>query len=329
MKQLVLLQLLFVAILNANGQTKDSVYFAKLKEPGVKQIAIRNGKFKIWTQKVGNGKIKLLLLHGGPGTSPEYFENFPLYLKDNYTIYYYSQLGTFLSDQPSDTSLASVPKFAEDVEEVRKGLGLDSFYLLGHSWGSMLAQVYAAKYQKHLKGLILCNADIYSTGKNQDYQGVLFANIIDSIPEYKKYADSVRYGLLDNFTNPVLMEKLMDTAFPLFIKHHYCRLDSLPDPLERSKNHSTGRSNKVSNYLTYKMNRFDYEPYLKKISVPVLFLGSKYDYMPPWNYAKMKNVMNNKNVDIYICPNGSHFDMWDDADHFFNALKTFISKVEK
>ena len=98
-----------------------------MKAPGVKQIAIRDGKYKLWTQKVGNGNIKLLLLHGGPGTSPEYFENFPLYLKDNYTIYYYSQLGTYLSDQPSDTSLASVPKFAEDVEEVSTDFKVGSF----------------------------------------------------------------------------------------------------------------------------------------------------------------------------------------------------------
>lgn len=329
MKQFLLIPLLLVILLKANGQAKDSVYFAKMKEPGVKQIAIRNGKYKVWTQKVGNGNIKLLLLHGGPGTSPEYFENFPLYLKDNYTIYYYSQLGTYFSDQPTDTLLANVPKFAEDVEEVRKGLGLESFYLLGHSWGNFLAQVYAAKYQKHLKGLILCNADIYSTGKNQEYQGILFANIIDSIPEFKQYGDSMRYGLLNNYTNPELMGEIMEKAFPLFIRNHYCRLDSLPEPVQRSKIHSSGSTNEVSGYLTYKMNQFDFEPYLKKISIPVLFIGSKYDYIPPYNYAKMKKVMNNKNVDIYICPNGSHFDMWDDADNFFNAIKTFVQKVEK
>jgi proline iminopeptidase len=329
MKQLLFLALLFVFVGNANGQSKDSIYSANLNSAEVKFITIRNGKYKVWTRKVGNGSIKILLLHGGPGTSPEYFENFPSYLKDNYTIYFYSQLGSFLSDQPTDTTLADVQKFAEDVEEVRKGLGLDSFYLLGHSWGSFLGQVYAAKYQKQLKGLILCNADIYSRGKNQEYQGELIANIVESIPDYKKYADSIRYDFIDNITNPDLMGKILEIAFPMFIRQHYCRLDSLPEPLLRSKIHSTGSTNKVSEYLTYKMNQFDFEPYLKKISVPVLFIGSKYDFEPPWDYIKMKNAMNNKKVDIYICPNGSHFDMWDDSNNFFEAIKAFIFKTEK
>lgn len=311
------------------AQNKDSLFSAQSKIKGVKMISILDGKYKVWTHKSGNGKIKLLLLHGGPGTPPEYFENFPKELGSDYTIYTYSQLGTYFSDVPTDTTIANVLSAAEQVEEVRKALGLDTFYLLGHSWGSLLAMTYASKYQGHLKGLILCNADIYGTGSHQNYQAILIANIVEKIPEYAQYADSIRLGKLDNYTNRELMGKIMDKAKPMFIKEHYCRIDPPPDPVERSKIHSMGSKNMYNRYLTRDMNRFEFEPLLKKITVPTLFLGSQYDYMNPADYDKMKSVISSKFSKKYICPNGSHFDMWDDSTNFFRELNTFIKQVDK
>ena len=69
-------------------------------------------------------------------------------------FYYYDQLGSFCSDQPRDNDLWTVPRFVDEVEQVRKALGLDkdNFYLYGHSWGGILAMEYALKYQQNLKG---------------------------------------------------------------------------------------------------------------------------------------------------------------------------------
>ena len=200
---------------------------------------------------------------------------------------------------------------------------------MGHSWGSFLAIGYASKYQNHLKGLVLCNADIYGTGANQSYQAILIANIVEKIPEYAKYADSIRLDKLNNSTNRELMGKIMAKAMPVFIKEHYCRLDSLPDPVMRSKIHSAAGKNQYNRYLTRDMNRADFEPYLKRITIPTLFIGSQYDYMNPADYDKMKNVIGSKYVKVYICPNGAHFDMWDDTENFFRELNGFITQVDK
>ena len=112
--------LLNFCYLKTNAQNKDSLFNAQSNIPGVKIISILDGKYKVWTQKSGNGKIKLLLLHGGPGTPPEYFENFPKELGKDYTIYTFSQLGTYFSDVPIDTAIANVQSAIEQVEEVRK-----------------------------------------------------------------------------------------------------------------------------------------------------------------------------------------------------------------
>ena len=114
-----------------------------------------DGKYHVWTKKVGNGKIKVLLLHGGPGFSHDYMDCFDDFLpKEGMEIYYYDQLGSGNSDNPSDTSLWNIPRFVEEVEQVRKGLNLENFYIVGHSWGGLLAMEYLHKYQSHVKGAV-------------------------------------------------------------------------------------------------------------------------------------------------------------------------------
>src|SRR5262245_32557693 len=123
---------------------------------GVKMIPISTpkGTFKVWTKRTGNNpKVKVLLLHGGPGLTHEEFQVVESYFPAAGIEYYlYDQLGSWYSDQPSDSSLWNIPRFVEEVEQVRQALKLDStnFFLLGQSWGGMLAMEYALKYQQHL-----------------------------------------------------------------------------------------------------------------------------------------------------------------------------------
>ena len=150
---------------NRGGQTERRI-----------AIATPRGKFKVWTKRVGNNpRIKLLLLHGGPGCTHEYFEPCESYLPAaGIEFYYYDQLGSHYSDQPKDPDLWELPRFVEEVEQVRIALGLDAdnFFLLGHSWGGILALEYALTYQRHLRGLII-------------------SNMMASIPAYNEYAEKV------------------------------------------------------------------------------------------------------------------------------------------
>ena len=127
----------------------------EVKTAGIKMITV-DGKYKVWTKKLGAGKIKMLTLHGGPGATHEYFECFEDFLPQaGVEFYYYDQLGSAYSDQPDDKSLWTVDRFRDEVEQVRSALGLENYYLYGSSWGGMLGIEYALKYQKHLKGLVI------------------------------------------------------------------------------------------------------------------------------------------------------------------------------
>ena len=93
---------------------------------GVKLIPITTpkGTFKVWTKRIGNSPaMKVLLLHGGPGATHEYMEAFDSYFPGaGIEYYYYDQLGSAFSDQPDDGSLWDLPRFVEEVEQVRTAL---------------------------------------------------------------------------------------------------------------------------------------------------------------------------------------------------------------
>jgi proline iminopeptidase len=81
----------------------------------------------VWTKRIGNNpKIKVLLLHGGPGVTHEIYEVFDSHFPGaGIEYYYYDQFGSYFSDQPDEPALWELPRFVEEVEQVRKALHLN------------------------------------------------------------------------------------------------------------------------------------------------------------------------------------------------------------
>jgi proline iminopeptidase len=285
------------------------------------------GKFNIWTKRIGNNpRIKLLLLHGGPGMTHELFESFENFLPvEGIEFYYYDQLGSFASENPNETSLWTVERFVDEVEQVRKALELnkDNFYLLGHSWGGLLALEYALSYQNNLKGLII-------------------SNMMSSAPDYAKYAENVLAKGLDPEVLKVIREleadndyenpKYMQLLVPNFYLKHVCRLQPYPEAINRAISHTNnviytlmqGPSEFGISGLLEKWNRKDD---LSKLQVPTLMIGATFDTMDPEHMKWMATQVQQGSV--LICPNGSHCSMWDDQEHYFPGLIRFIKSVDK
>jgi proline iminopeptidase len=96
----------------------------------------------VWWRKVGSGsKTPILALHGGPGAGHDYLAPLSALATDR-TVVFYDQLGCGKADSPQDESIYSIQRAVDEVDAVRKALGLDRVILYGHSWGSMLAIEY-------------------------------------------------------------------------------------------------------------------------------------------------------------------------------------------
>ncbi len=291
-------------------------------------ITTPSGTFNVWTKRVGeNPTAKVLLLHGGPGATHEYFENFADHLPDaGVEFIYYDQLGSHASDRPQDSSLWSLPRFVDEVEQVRQQLGLDSsnFYLLGHSWGGLLGIEYALEHGEHLKGLIV-------------------SNMMSSIPAYNEYASNVLMPEVDqvalarikeleaneDYDNPEYEALLMEH----FYVFHVLRApeDEWPECVARSFGNINkdiyvrmqGPSELGASGTLVEWDRFADLP---SITVPTLTIGARYDTMDPDHMRAMAEAMP-RGRHLHL-PEGSHMAMYDDEDRYFAGLLDFIREVE-
>jgi proline iminopeptidase len=117
----------------------------------------------IYYKTFGKGQ-PLVILHGGPGASHDYFLPYLLPLARNNQLVFIDERGSGRSQKLEDPGGYTVENMVEDVEEVRKALNLERINLLGHSYGGVLAQAYALKYQKDISHLVLCST-FHSTAK--------------------------------------------------------------------------------------------------------------------------------------------------------------------
>lgn len=297
---------------------------------GVMMIPVRTpkGDFRVWTKRVGNNPtIKILLLHGGPGVTHEYFEAFDSYFPAaGIEYYYYDQLGSAYSDQPDEPELWDLPRFVEEVEQVRQALGLDdsNFYLLGHSWGGILAIEYALKYQQQLKGLVISNMMASTAAYNEYANNVLMPAMDQSVLEEIRRLESE-----GQYDDPRYMELLI----PNHYVQHILRMppDQWPDPVNRASKHinpkvyipmqgpsELGASGKLVNW--------DRTADLGKITVPTLVIGARYDTMDP---AHMEMMANRVQKGRYLfCPKGSHLAMYDDQKVYVEGVIQFVRDVD-
>lgn len=110
----------------------------------------------IYYQIVGQG-APLFIIHGGPGASHDYFLPYLLPLMRSNKLVFIDERGSGKSSKLEDAKQYTVANMVEDIETVRQALGLGKITLLGHSFGGVLVQAYALKYQKNLSHLILCS----------------------------------------------------------------------------------------------------------------------------------------------------------------------------
>jgi proline iminopeptidase len=323
-----------VAAAGPQGATASAAYFDSAGHDdvlagGVKMITIQTprGAFRVWTKRVGNNpRIKVLLLHGGPGATHEYLEALDSYFPGaGIEYYYYDQLGSAYSDQPDVAELWEIPRFVDEVEQVRRALKLEksNFYLYGQSWGGILAIEYALKYQQNLKGLII-------------------SNMVASIPEYNRYANSVLIPAMDpkvvaeiraleaagKFDDPHYDELLAG-----FYSEHILRfpLPEWPEPVVRSfskinKKIYTPMQGPSEMGASGKLVAWDRTKDLPRITVPTLAIGARYDTMEPAQMERIARTV--KNGRYLYCPNGSHLALYDDQKVYMSGLVRFILDVD-
>ena len=300
---------------------------------GAQRIGVNTpkGTYHVWVKRIGNNpRLRVLLLHGGPGSTHEYLEACDSFLPAaGIEYYYYDQLGSGFSDQPEDPSLWELDRFVDEVEQVRQALHLDrdDFVLYGQSWGGILGMEYALHHQQHLRGLVI-------------------SNMMASVPAYNAYAEQVLMPTMDQaklaeikaleaagqFEDPRFMELLTEQHYV----HHVLRLPPAdwPDPVQRGFAHinpaiyvSMQGPSELGISADAKLVTWDRFDDLASIEVPTLVIGAQHDTMDPAHMAAMADRLPQGRY-LY-CPDGSHLAMYDDQQVYFAGLVEFLHDLAK
>jgi proline iminopeptidase len=289
-----------------------------------------SGRHGVWVKRTGNNPgLRVLLLHGGPGATHEYLEACDSYLPGaGIEYYYYDQLGSGFSDKPEDPSLWDLDRFVDEVEQVRRALGLgpDDFVLYGHSWGGILATEYALRHQEHLRAIVI-------------------SNMMSSVPAYNAYAEQVLMPAMDqaalaeikaleasgDIENPRYMELLNEQHYV----HHVLRMpvEDWPDPAVRGFAHinpaiyvSMQGPSELGISADASLAHWDRSADLAAIDVPALVIGARHDTMDPGHMEMMAGRL--PQGCYLFCPDGSHMAMYDDQAVYFAGLIDFLHGLE-
>ncbi len=279
--------------------------------------------YRVWYRIVGGGasreRIPLMILHGGPGAPHDYLENLQELASETRRVVFYDQLGCGHSDHPDDPTLCYVARFADELEVVRRELGLGTVHILGQSWGGMLAQEYALRQPRGLVSLIL-------------------ANTTSSIPMWVAEANRLRQQLPPEVNATLLLHEEAGTtdsqeyldAMQVFYDRHVCHVRPYPDYVKRGfdqigfvYNYMNGPS---EFYIVGIIKDWDRTHRLSEIRVPTLIISGRYDESTPLlNEVLHRGIPGSEWV---VLENSSHLAHVEEPELYMQTVRAFLERVE-
>jgi proline iminopeptidase len=283
----------------------------------------------VYYMSVGRG-APLMIVHGGPGASHDYFLPYLLPLMRTNRLVFIDERGSGKSSKAEDPKQYTVANMVDDIEAVRQALNLGKMSLLGHSFGGVLVQAYAFKYPQNLSHLILGSTFSSTVELNQ----ALSKMKNEMAPQDRERLNTLEaaglFGKGEAWEHGRYPEEYAKLAwgkgyFPYVYKNN-------PDP-----NYDPLASNTSTAWDVYRemwgsdgefvvdgnLKDVEYVERLSQIKVPTLILVGDHDESDP----KMSKEMHAKiaGSQLVILPNSGHMTFVDQPELFLNAVREFIA----
>jgi proline iminopeptidase len=303
--------LITVTLLNSCGDEKI--------ETGDGFLDVDGGK--IWYRVSGtNGKIPLLLLHGGTAY-PSYYLNPLKALGSDRLVITFDQLGCGRSDRLTDVTNVTLDSFVEQVEALLEHLGVDEVYVYGHSFGTTLSVEHYLKYPKRVRGLILNSPYLNTRMLNADQD-----SLIATLP------DSIQVPLKLQMSNIVEDTARLRKARAFFYSSFYDRKPVRAADLDSSDagwgvNVRTHMLGTHPFYIQGLMKDYDITPQLQNIKVPTVYITGEFDVTTPAASRHFQSLTPGST--LVIISNSGHSTMHDNINEQLAAMSAFLAEVEK
>ena len=282
--------------------------------------------YHTWYRIVGEGEapgqLPLLALHGGPGAAHDYLESLDAITATGRRVIYYDQLGCGKSSIPEKKpEMWTVELYVEEVDAVRRALGLDKIHLLGQSWGGMLAMEYMLTQPKGIVSLTIASSPASMI------QWVAEANRLRKLLPADIQARLDQHEAANTTSHPDYI-----AATQAFYDRHVCRV---PYPPYVSKSFQWIADNpEVYNtmngpnefHVVGTLKMWDVIKRLPEINAPTLITSGKYDEATPLIAGTVYTGIPGARWTIF--DNSSHMAHVEEAERYLRILSDWLDENE-
>ena len=271
----------------------------------------------LYVRAFGEG-TPLLVIHGGPGLSHDYFlPHLEELAKTNYLIFY-DHRGAGRSSMNQDSTTMNLSTFVEDIESIRKHFNIEHIDILAHSWGALLAVNYAVSHSEHLGKLILSNPSPLNQQYNAQIGALQAAAFTDTYTQKR-----------NNILNSEAFKNRDIAAFEDLFKLNFSLTFKDSTNLEKLN------LNFLDTFLTGNqllqsfsgLESYDYYEDVGKISSPVLVMRGAFDLSSP--NADQRTSVSFQNGILFEFHHSGHFPFIEEQELFVEKVHAFLSRTPK
>ena len=295
----------------------------------VEKHRIDIGGCELYVEEEGQG-TPLLLINGGPGGTHHCFHPWFSRAKDFAKVIYYDQRGCGLSDYEPGKDGYSVDQAIEDLEALRKALGLERWAVLGYSYGGFLAQYYVTKYPESVAGLILLGAS----------PGMWIQMKPTRQYDFLTKEERTRIGEVPAQAEELARERKWEPTRTLALKVYNAHLngDWKRQHFYRPSSEDLARTalyewnhDLVNNFrrgISRSMDKINLTGAFEKCLIPTLILEGRWDLT--WNTDKPGIIAgNHPGAKLVLFENAGHGIYGEEPDRFFTVLRDFMAQLQK
>ena len=284
--------------------------------PKVEEGYIHLNDTSIYYKTIGQGE-PLIVLHGGPGFDHQTLMPYIGALGKEMKVVLYDQRGSGLSTGPIDSDSITIDAFIEDIELIRKQIGVEKINLAGVSWGGVLALFYGVKYPDKLNSLIL-----FSTAASAE---MLFKTF-PALNKKRTSEDAALMNVLsisDGYKNND--PKVLEEFYSIYCKAQLAD-QSLVSKINIVINENTAKNmDAINNFIWAAIGNFDLHNQLEKIGCPTLIMHGRQDPMPIEAAEKINEKL--PNSELVIFEDSGHWIYLEEEEKFKSIVIDFIEKV--
>lgn len=279
--------------------------------------------YKINIETLGSGD-PIFFFAGGPGNSHDYMQGaFGQYHKTHQVVFI-DMLGRGMSDDAKEVSEYSIANDVHIAEQVRIALGLDKIGLVGHSYGTVVAQAYAIKYPDQVSKMVLIAG--FHSGEMWQANCDSYNHYTQThFPETWEKVDSLRN--LGYVSSDPIFSKVYGSVPTKYIYYHDTKIKGKrPKTKYRNWNNDVyygivGRD--ADFFVSGSMMDTDFRKHLKNLDFPTLITAGRYDGVstPQYN-VQYKTYM--PKAKFVMFEQSAHNPYLEEPEKFYKLLDEFL-----